>query len=217
MNVQIESYEDLGRYLSDVRGSMRVALKDAAQQLNIRAKYLQALEEGDLSTLPGMIYARGYIAHYAEYLGLDKEEVLETFDRIGAPNRKVKYYVPEPTSRHFQPGFVAILASVFVLALIYGYWHISQEVVPAQDVMAVPPVPQHLLATPGSVDTSAPPTTDLESQTAATPIRDAGSDIVDGGGASSSPVPADADAQKTRDAQTPSVAEDLPWLRQGNQ
>jgi cytoskeletal protein RodZ len=47
-----------------------LSLEEIARHLNIRERYLIALEEGDSSALPGKVYANGYLKVYANYLGI---------------------------------------------------------------------------------------------------------------------------------------------------
>lgn len=90
MTYSLETYGDIGAMLRDVRESRGLSLKQAAHALNLRDKYVAALEEGDFEALPGRIYARGYIRNYALLLGLDAETLTGSFAAAGprpAPER----------------------------------------------------------------------------------------------------------------------------------
>lgn len=54
-------------------------LDDVERRTKIRKKYLEALEDGDWSVLPGEVYARGFVRSYAECVGLDGLELLEKY------------------------------------------------------------------------------------------------------------------------------------------
>lgn len=146
MQVDIQTYKDLGQTLHHVRNSLQLELRDVAQRLHIRAKYLAALEEGDLDVIPGKVYARGYLRQYAEFLGLNPDETAAAFDRV-ATARNVKYFVPEPTSRAYQPGFVVVVVALVGLFIAYMYWyrtHKAMELPPSHELVS--PVPERLLA-----------------------------------------------------------------------
>lgn len=146
MQIEIRDYNDIGNYLRDVRESHRLDVREIAQQLNIRAKYLVALESGQLSDIPGKVYARGYLQNYAEYLGLDKHEIAEAFDRVQANPKQVKYFVPEPTERNYQPGMLMVGSAIGVVLLIYLYWYSThKEVINPPVHEMVSPVPERLL------------------------------------------------------------------------
>lgn len=145
MQVEINSYEDIGDYLREVRESLELDPRDIGQRLNIRAKYLTALEEGRIDAMPGKIYARGYLQNYAEFLGIDKEEIAEAFDRVGGEGQRVRYFVPEPTERHYQPGMVVVGAAIIVVLTVYYYWYENHATSAAADYERVMPVPERLI------------------------------------------------------------------------
>ena len=68
--------QELGMELKKIRESKGLSLDQVQQDTKIRSRYLEAIEAGDLSVLPGMVYARGFIKSYAEYLGIDGMELL---------------------------------------------------------------------------------------------------------------------------------------------
>ncbi|MCH2547920.1 MAG: helix-turn-helix domain-containing protein [Alphaproteobacteria bacterium] len=146
MQVEVNSYQDIGEYLRDVRESLGFDIRDVGQQLNIRAKYLVALEEGKLDVMPGKVYARGYLQHYAEYLGLNKDEIAEAFDRMGSGYvGKTRYYTPEPTSRSYQPGVLLVVLALGAVLAVYYYWYKHYNATTPRDYEMVSPVPQRLL------------------------------------------------------------------------
>src|SRR5215212_3703835 len=53
-----------------------VDLYRAERDTKIRARYLAALERGEYKELPGDVYTTGFLRNYANYLGLDPEEVV---------------------------------------------------------------------------------------------------------------------------------------------
>ena len=54
-------------------------LRAVAQVLRIRYEYLEAIEAGAFERLPGTTYAHGFLRTYAEFLGLDGDEIVERF------------------------------------------------------------------------------------------------------------------------------------------
>lgn len=69
-----------GDRLRQARESEGVSLREIAASTRIRERYLQALERGDLESLPGSVFARGYIKAYAEFLGIDPEPLLQAYE-----------------------------------------------------------------------------------------------------------------------------------------
>lgn len=200
MQVDNQNYKDLGQSLQNVRTSMKLELREVAQRLHIRAKYLAALEEGDLQVIPGKVYARGYLRQYAEFLGLNADETAAAFDRV-ASTPHVKYFVPEPTSRAYQPGFIVVAIALAGLFIAYMYWYRTHKAIqlpPSHELVA--PVPERLL-TPVLQDTPAslPTTEETPSPGAEAP---AGTPPDDGTGA---PLPANEGASPAAEQTPPSA------------
>lgn len=120
--VTFENYADIGRYLKECRESMRVQIEHAAKDLNIRNKYIIALEAGKMNELPGGIYAKGYVQRYARYLGLDEGEILNAFDLISGKVKTDKFYSPEPTRKYNTPTPNILILSTVMIAFFYALW-----------------------------------------------------------------------------------------------
>jgi len=75
----------LGQQLKEERESQRLSLEKVFEATRIRIQYLQALEADDLSVMPSPVQARGYLRNYAEYLGLDVEQMLTEMRASGRP------------------------------------------------------------------------------------------------------------------------------------
>src|SRR3990170_5512490 len=72
-------------------------LRAVSEALRIRQAYLEAIESGAFDHLPGPTYAVGFLRTYAEYLGLDGEEMVERFKaETQAAARRSELIFPEP-------------------------------------------------------------------------------------------------------------------------
>ena len=72
--------DGLGLWLRRARENRRLSLGDVERALKIRSRYLQALEVGDYTTLPGVVQARGFLRNYARYLELPVDEALARYE-----------------------------------------------------------------------------------------------------------------------------------------
>ncbi len=102
--------------------------EDIASVLRIRARHLEALEDGRHADLPGSTYAIGFVRAYAEHLGLDADEVVRRFkEELGAGRKAVKQDLifPEPMSEGGVPRSAVIFVGVIVALLAYGGWYMS--------------------------------------------------------------------------------------------
>ncbi|GAC1650954.1 MAG: hypothetical protein NVS4B8_25560 [Herpetosiphon sp.] len=61
---------ELGQRLRTSREERGMSMAEAANTTRILPRYLQALERGDYQSLPGDVYARGFIRNYAQLLTL---------------------------------------------------------------------------------------------------------------------------------------------------
>lgn len=77
----------LGEMLRDAREAKGISLIEAERQTKIRQKYISAIEDDNLTSLPSPVYARGFLRNYAAYLDIDPDEAVETFDEQSQPTR----------------------------------------------------------------------------------------------------------------------------------
>lgn len=69
---------ELGTRLKEARLAKGYSLEDLQEITKIQKRYLSAIEEGNFSVMPGAFYVRAFIKQYAEAVGLDATEILET-------------------------------------------------------------------------------------------------------------------------------------------
>ncbi len=148
----------IGSELRGVRERLGWKLSDVADGLRIRLPYLEAIERGELSALPGAAYQTGFVRTYAQALGLDPAEILRRFRAEGlgeTAKAELSFLAPVP-DRAVPTGAIVLLGVVLLLAG-YGFWyhHTEKE---RQLAAAVPSVPAELapLALPKPVATPAP-------------------------------------------------------------
>ncbi|MEI6634633.1 MAG: helix-turn-helix domain-containing protein [Chlamydiota bacterium] len=71
----------LGDYLRAAREERKIPIAQVARDTRVSERYLVAIEANELSRLPAVAYAKGFIKLYAEYLGLDPKPLLDQFAR----------------------------------------------------------------------------------------------------------------------------------------
>ena len=133
----------LGDSLRQQREKRGITLDQAAADTRIREKFLKALEDGDLQSLPGAVYTKGFLRNYAEYLGLDDEESVVQFhlERGGPPGESKGRFAPmKPVggrSLVFTPTVFVPVVVIGLIVLFVGYLYYqftSFAVAPALDV-----------------------------------------------------------------------------------
>ena len=78
--------EENGRLLKVTREALGLSLDAVEEATKVREYYLQLLENGDLSGMPGRIYAIGFAETYAKFLGIDPAGLLEDIKAFYAKN-----------------------------------------------------------------------------------------------------------------------------------
>lgn len=79
-NQQPDAQGSFGAMLQQARETKQVSLEEAASELFILKRHLQALENESFSELPQVAFARGFAINYAKFLDLDPVKVATSFD-----------------------------------------------------------------------------------------------------------------------------------------
>ena len=75
-----------GKKLKREREMRGIALAEIARHTKISTRMLEAIEEDRFDVLPGGIFSRAFVLHYARYLGLNEEQAGAEFDlAVGTP------------------------------------------------------------------------------------------------------------------------------------
>ncbi|MEQ9169582.1 MAG: DUF4115 domain-containing protein [Rhodospirillales bacterium] len=131
-----------------------------AQVLRIRRRHLQAIEDGNFDQLPGTTYAVGFIRTYADYLGLDSDEVVRRFkgEQTLQPGKTPKsdLIFPSPMSETGIPRGAVVFLGVVIGVIAYGGWY-SSTVDNDFFKQWIEPVPARLAALlPGGAENDGP-------------------------------------------------------------
>lgn len=135
----------VGQSLKTARELMGKSVDEVAQHLRIRQPFLQALEDGRHKDLPGGAYAIGFLRTYAEFLGLDGEEMVRRFraEAAGDLNPRSELVFPSPVSEGRIPGGAVLFLGLLLAGLAYGVWYfLSSRTTDVAEM--VPPLPDRL-------------------------------------------------------------------------
>lgn len=70
---------ELGTRLKEARLAKGYSLEDLQEMTKIQKRYLSGIEEGNYSMMPGPFYVRAFIKQYADAVGLNSDELLESY------------------------------------------------------------------------------------------------------------------------------------------
>jgi cytoskeletal protein RodZ len=76
----------IGEQLKQIREDKNISLEEVSNATKISKRYLQAIEEGNYSLIPGETYVIGIIRNYARYLGLNPKPIIEQYSKLILPN-----------------------------------------------------------------------------------------------------------------------------------
>lgn len=104
-----------------------ITLEEISQHTKVHARFLEAIENDDLSVLPAKAFAKGYLRSYARVVGLDEEEVITNFEYChramqtgGNPKLPEKH--PSSGGRHRLVFLTLLLIIIVLIAIIILYY-----------------------------------------------------------------------------------------------
>lgn len=86
----------VGKLLREQRETKGVTIEDVENSTSIRRSYIEAIEQENYDKLPGLVYARGFVRNYADFLGLDGDEIAARFKEEMEPELKEQDTAAEP-------------------------------------------------------------------------------------------------------------------------
>ncbi len=74
--------KELGEYLKHTRISNGVSIAEAAEDLELSTSQIENIESGNVRAFKDVYSLKELIKHYAKYLGLDPEKVVDEFNEF---------------------------------------------------------------------------------------------------------------------------------------
>lgn len=111
---------EIGETLRERRMSMKIDVHEVEEKTKIRAKYLRALENEEYNLLPGEAYVKSFIRTYADFLGLDSRELVDSYRSQARPvEEDLPIFPARDGSRRPVAGrWFLLLAAIVVIVLI---------------------------------------------------------------------------------------------------
>jgi cytoskeletal protein RodZ len=116
----------IGAQLKAARERLGVGVAQAAESMHVDRAVIEALESGRFFALGAPVFARGYLRHYADYLGEPLDEVTGRYktlheasvppDLTAAPRFPIK---PNAKPRRRWP---LIVGALLLIALVLVWW-----------------------------------------------------------------------------------------------
>jgi hypothetical protein len=127
-------------------------LAEISKGTGIQTKYLEAIEKGEFSKLPSLVYVHGFLRSYARYVGEDPEKFIRLFERERgiadnlAPSKDVQtskklWTSPRPLAEHAITPRMLLSLSFIVLffgAFLYVWLGLSHFISKPQLLLVSP-------------------------------------------------------------------------------
>ncbi|KIL47784.1 helix-turn-helix domain-containing protein [Jeotgalibacillus campisalis] len=122
---------ELGNRLKLAREEKGLSLEEVQSLTKIQQKYLQGIEDGNYTMMPGSFYVRAFIKQYAEAVGLNPDKLFEEYANDIPSNHEDQ--IPSHLSRSqtrkgtsgssrmfsFLPTFITVIFIIGILAVVY--------------------------------------------------------------------------------------------------
>jgi cytoskeleton protein RodZ len=135
-----------GENLRREREMRGVSLEEISAATKISIRFLRAIENEELSKLPGGIFTRSFVRTYARYLGLDEERVLADCQLAGRQKpevdiRRITASRASPNGPASRTRIVAFLVAGVLLASGYALFRYSRRIMEQRSStpMVIPP------------------------------------------------------------------------------
>jgi transcriptional regulator with XRE-family HTH domain len=114
--------DQLGSIFKEARAKTNKSLDDASRETKIAKKYLTAIENEEFDAFPGETYLIGFMRNYAQFLGLDPDEIVLKYKdyKIQEQPAPIEQLTARPknTKRYILVGIIfTVVVLVVVLSL----------------------------------------------------------------------------------------------------
>src|SRR5690242_7322288 len=88
----------IGECLRRERLRRNLRLEQISGELKISARMLAAIEAEEFGKLPGGVFTKSFVRQYAQYLGLDEDDMVAEVDRVLRPEKSAENPKPDASA-----------------------------------------------------------------------------------------------------------------------
>jgi cytoskeletal protein RodZ len=161
---------NFGANFRKAREAAGLPLEKIAAETRISTRFLTAIENEAFQQLPGGIFNRGFIRAYAEYLGLDSDQVVADYDRMSSTVQEpadVLRDTDRVPARSSDWTLYLVAAGILVALMVAYYFVTRNSTPPPLETAAV--APATATPAPQPEDVSVPAVPDTPTEAAKTP------------------------------------------------
>ena len=126
INYDTQAAKTLGDELRKHRTDAKIDIEDVASRLKLSAEQIDALEKGEYSNFPGLVFVSGYLRSYARFLKIDEQTITKHLHSITPQLEDHVYAVTRSTKSGLsyedaeKQGFPKWILGAAALALAIG-------------------------------------------------------------------------------------------------
>ena len=121
--------ESIGEKLRLARERNALTLDQVARETHVAKRFLKALEDEDFSVFPGETYAMGFLRNYAEYLGLETEELIAIYHNLKIQEQPLPMTELLDVRRKAPRTLLIVVIAAAVLVSAAGVYLVTRAVV----------------------------------------------------------------------------------------
>ena len=142
----MDDKESLGKYLRREREDRKISLREVANHTRVREYLLKAIEEDQFHLLPSATYVKGFLLTYAQYIGLDPNDVIRRYEDLlrGEPNRDAEV-LPEKKIL-WKRNYLLMVGGVIAASLVAVYFFLYLSKPADESISAKPKTEENLPA-----------------------------------------------------------------------
>ena len=130
----------LGEVLIEQRKRKRVAIEQAAKDIKIDLKYLQALENGEYDKLPQGVYGKSFLREYCRYLRLSYKNLVKIYDEENGlrtdTEKSAEVFSHKRAKKSYFLSLPKIIRNIIlVLLVLAGFFYLGLKF---KDIVAPP-------------------------------------------------------------------------------
>ena len=119
-----------GTWLRRQRELREISLREIADVTKISIRYLEALEQDRFDVLPAPVFAHGFLREYARYVGLDADEVVNSYltaQKEAEPDEEPDAPVVRKLDKKRPTGVLLALAAMVLLVIVAALAYFAES------------------------------------------------------------------------------------------
>lgn len=138
------NHQTIGSILKQARIKKDIDVFSISQTLRISERYIHAMENMDLASLPEKVYTLGFVRSYANHLGIDPDKSIAQFKEEiyqgGDEKEQKALSIPKPVDESLFPSTKTIIFAIVSLTFIstaLWYWNKMSNPTPEEEIKAL--------------------------------------------------------------------------------